>query len=191
MSREIPVETSARHVHLSARDLETLFGKGAILSPARELSQPGQFLANERLTLVGPKAAVERVAVLGPLRENTQVEISRTDCFSLGVSAPVRESGDLENSGAIRLVGPAGVLDLSSGVIVAKRHLHCSFDEATELGVSNGEEVSVRINSPDRSTVFEKVVVRVRDDFRLTLHLDTDEANASGAVPGITGEIVR
>ena len=185
---EIPVETSARHVHLARPDLEKLFGEGYELTPERELSQPGQFLSKERLVLVGPKGKLERVAILGPLRDRTQVEVSLTDCFSLGVEAPIRESGDLDGSAGITLVGPKGEVALESGLIVAKRHIHASPEDAEKLDVKDGDRVMVRIPHTDRSLWFDEVLIRVRPDFHLALHLDTDEANAAGVRKGARAE---
>ena len=191
MGKNFMVETSARHVHLSKADLETLFGKDAELHNAKDLSQPEQFACEERVDLIGPKKAIGRVSILGPVRPATQVEISLTDARSLGISAPIRESGDTANSPGLKLVGPAGEVELKEGAIVAKRHIHMTTKDATDLGVKDKEIVSVKLNTPGRTLIFGDVVVRVSDSFALTMHIDTDEANAAGATGEIFGEIVK
>lgn len=184
------VEVSARHVHLSADDLETLFGKGAKLTPKRELSQPGQYLSEERITVIGPKGKKERTAILGPVRSETQVELSRTDCAELGIKAPLRESGNVKGSGAVTLVGPAGELQLSQGVIVAHNHIHLTPEDALIMGVKDEQRVGVEVLT-DRSLVFKDVVIRVSERFRSRMHIDFDEANAA-MVDGFTlGRIIK
>lgn len=175
----IPVGISNRHVHLSRQDIEALFGPGYVLTPYKPLKQPGQFAAQECVTVVGPKGTLSKVRVLGPAREVSQLEISRADCFALGVKAPVRESGDLTGAGDALLSGPAGFVSLKEQVICAWRHIHMSPDDARRLNVVNGQKVSVRAPG-ERALVFDDVVVRVRDSFALELHIDTDEANAAG-----------
>lgn len=184
------VETSARHVHLTDADIETLFGKGATLTHKKDLSQPGQFACEERVKLVGPKREIANVIVLGPARPESQVEISYTDARTLGIDAPVRESGDLAGTPGCKLVGPCGEVDLTAGVIIAKRHIHMTPADAAELGVSDKEIVSVKLDSP-RSTIYGDVVVRVKDSFALAMHIDTDEANAACAFGKFYGEIVK
>ena len=188
---KVLVETSARHVHLSAQDIETLFGAGATLTEKKPLSQPGQFACEERVTLVGPKKSIANVIVLGPARPATQVEVSLTDARTLGVAAPVRESGDIAGSGACKLVGPCGEVDIEIGVIAAKRHIHLTPADAEEFGVSDKEIVSVKIESEGRSTVFGDVVVRVHPNFAAAMHIDTDESNAACAFGECYGEIVK
>ena len=180
---EIPVGISNRHVHLAQQDVEALFGKGYALTPLKPLRQPGQFAAEECVTVVGPKGSLTQVRVLGPTRPCSQLEISRADCFTLGIRAPVRESGQLENAGSALLIGPAGHVKLRSQVICAWRHIHMSPQDARRLNVSNGQKVSVRSNGERRLT-FDEVVVRVRDDFALEFHIDTEEANAAGLKNG-------
>ncbi|MBC7082789.1 MAG: putative phosphotransacetylase [Bacillota bacterium] len=182
-AKRVPVGVSGRHVHVTQKDLEVLFGPGYSLTCFKELSQPGQFAANETVTLVGPKGIIQKVRILGPVRKATQVEISRTDCYALGIDAPVRESGDLEGTPGIVIVGPYGALKLEQGVIVAKRHIHFTPQLAKEFGVTDGEIVMVRTSGP-RALVFDEVVVRVREDFALDMHVDTDEANAAGLKQG-------
>ena len=188
MSKQILVETSARHIHVSEKDLEILFGKGYKLTNKKDLSQPGQFACEERLTVVGPKKSVAGVTILGPTRPATQVEISLTDARSLGISAPVRESGDVANTPGCKLVGPAGEVEIPEGVIAAKRHIHMTPADAAELGVADKQIVKVKIGSQGRETIFGDVVVRVSDSFALAMHIDTDESNAACA--NVPGEIV-
>ncbi len=191
MAEKFLVETSARHVHLSEADIETLFGKGYTLTHKKDLSQPGQYACEERVTLVGPKKPIANVIILGPARNATQVELSFTDARTLGVSAPVRESGDVAGSAACKLVGPAGEVELTEGVIVAKRHIHMTPADAEKFGVADKEVVSVKLDSNGRSTVFGDVVVRVNPNFALAMHIDTDEANAAAAFGEFYGEIVK
>ena len=191
MSMEVLVETSARHVHVTREVLETLFGKGAKLTHKKDLSQPGQFACEERVTLVGPKKSIPNVIILGPARKATQVEVSFTDARTLGVTAPVRESGDIAGSGACKIVGPAGEVDLTEGVIVAKRHIHMTPDDAARFGVKDKDIVKVALESDGRSTVYGDVVVRVNPNFALAMHIDTDEANAACAFGTFYGEIVK
>lgn len=183
MAKEFLVEISARHVHVTPETLEVLFGKGHTLTPKKDLSQPGQFACEERITVVGPKREIAGVSILGPCRPENQVELSATDARSIGVNAPIRESGDIAGSGACKLVGPCGEVELSEGVIVAKRHIHMTPDDAAEFGVSDKQVVKVALNTADRSLIFGDVVVRVSQKYALAMHLDTDEANAA-AVPG-------
>lgn len=185
------VETSARHVHVTQADLETLFGAGYQLTKKKDLSQPGQYACEERVTVVGPKKELANVSILGPCRKATQVELSLTDARSIGIAAPVRESGDTAGSGACKLVGPCGEVELTEGVIAAKRHIHATPADAEKLGVSNGEVVSVKIDTDGRSLVFGDVVVRVSDSYALAMHIDTDESNAAGCGKEVYGEIVK
>lgn len=191
MQNKVLVETSARHVHLCEEHIEALFGKGAKLTVKKELSQPGQFACEERVTIVGPKKSIPNVIVLGPARPATQVEISLTDARTLGITAPVRESGDINGSGACKIVGPAGEIEIDCGVIAAKRHIHLTPDDAKNFGVEDKEIVSVRIDSDERSTVFGDVVVRVSPKFAATMHIDTDESNAACAFGECYGEIIK
>ncbi len=185
------VETSARHVHVTQEHLEILFGKGAELSVKKALSQPGQFATNERVDVVGPKKTIAGVSILGPVRSATQVEVSLSDARTLGVDAPVRESGDIAGSAPCKLVGPCGEVEISEGVIAAKRHIHATPADAAELGVKDKDVVSVKINTDGRSLVFGDVVVRVSDKFALAMHIDTDESNAAGCKGQVFGEIVK
>ena len=187
---EVMVETSARHVHLSKEHIEILFGKGAELTKKRELSQPGQFACEERVNVVGEKKSIPNVIVLGPARAQTQVEVSLTDARTLGVAAPVRESGDLSGSGSCRLIGPCGEVELSEGVIAAKRHIHLDPATAEKFCVEDKQTVFVKIKSVERTTIFGDVVVRVSPKFAPAMHIDTDEANAAGVTAATAGEII-
>lgn len=187
---EVMVETSARHVHLSKEHIEILFGKGAELTKKRELSQPGQFACEERVNVVGEKKSIPNVIVLGPARAQTQVEVSLTDARTLGVAAPVRESGDLSGSGSCRLIGPCGEVELSEGVIAAKRHIHLDPATAEKFCVEDKQIVFVKIKSAERTTIFGDVVVRVSQKFAPAMHIDTDEANAAGVTAATAGEII-
>lgn len=191
MSNQVLVETSARHVHVTQEVLKTLFGKGYELTKKKDLSQPGQFASNERVQVIGPKSSFPAVSILGPVRPETQVELSASDARSIGVNAPCRESGDIAGSGACKLVGPAGEVELSEGVIVAKRHIHATPEDAEKFGLKDKEIVSVKINSNGRSLVFGDVVVRVSPKYALAMHIDTDESNAAFATPGMMGEIIK
>ncbi len=186
----IMVETSARHMHVTQEDLEILFGAGHQLTPKKDLSQPGQFACAEKVTVVGPRGEM-KVTILGPVRKATQVEVSLTDARSLGLSAPVRESGDIAQSAPCTLVGPAGSVELPQGVIVAKRHIHMHPDDAARFGVEDKQVVGVNITTDGRSLVFGDTVVRVHPTFALAMHIDTDEANAVGATGNVYGEIVK
>ncbi|WP_408632101.1 phosphate propanoyltransferase [Mobilisporobacter senegalensis] len=183
----VPVGVSARHIHLTKEDVETLFGKGYELTKKKEL-MGGQYAANELVTIVGIKLrAIENVRILGPVRKASQVEISATDSIKLGIKAPIRESGDIKGSAPIAVVGPKGVVYLQEGCIIAKRHIHMSPADAKEAGVNNGDTVSVQVEN-ERGTTFNHVSIRVDESFTLEMHIDTDEANAAKIA---TGNIVR
>ena len=190
MEKKVLVETSARHVHVTRETLDILFGEGYELTVKKELSQPGQFACNERVAVVGPKGSFPAVSILGPVRPANQVELSLTDARSIGVTAPIRESGDIEGSGACKLVGPKGEVEIDCGVIAAKRHIHATPEDAEKYGLEDKQVVSVKIDSNGRSLIFGDVVVRVSPKFSLAMHIDTDESNAAGAVPGLMGEII-
>ena len=184
------VETSARHVHVTQETLETLFGKGASLTKKKDLSQPGQFACEERVTVVGPKKELPNVSILGPCRKADQVELSATDARSIGIAAPIRESGDVAGSGACKLVGPCGEVELSEGVIVAKRHIHLTPADAKELGVEDKQVVCVKIETAERTAILCDTVCRVSENYAKAMHIDTDESNAVGAGREQYGEIV-
>lgn len=187
---KVLVETSARHVHVTKEALEVLFGKGYELTVKKELSQPGQFASNERVAVVGFKGQFPAVSILGPVRKACQVELSASDARSIGVAAPVRESGDIAGSGACILRGPEGEVELKEGVIVAKRHIHLDTKTAKDFGLKDKEIVDVKLDTDGRSLIFGDVVVRVSDNFAPAMHIDTDESNAAFAVPGLMGEIL-
>ncbi len=179
----VPVGISSRHVHLCQADLETLFGSGHTLTSMKPLSQPGQYAAEELVNLIGPKNSINNVRILGPVRPATQVEISRTDGFLLGVSAPVRDSGDLKGSAGIIIEGPKGKIELKEGVIQAQRHVHLHTTEAAEMGVADKQWASVKVGG-ERSLTFEKVLLRVNANYARDFHIDTDEGNAAGLKTG-------
>ena len=191
MSMEVLVETSARHVHITQEVLETLFGKGYQLTKKKDLSQPGQYACAERVDIVGPKKTLAGVSILGPVRPETQVELSLTDARSIGVAAPIRESGDIAGSGACKMVGPCGEVELSEGVIVAKRHIHMTTADAERMGLSDKQVVSVQVPSNGRALIFGDVVVRVSDKYALAMHIDTDESNAGAIAPNTMGTILK
>ena len=191
MSMEVLVETSARHAHITQEHLEILFGKGYELTKKKDLSQPGQYACEERVDVVGPKKTLPGVSILGPVRPDTQVELSLTDARSIGCVAPIRESGDIAGSGACKLVGPCGEVEIAEGVIAAKRHIHMTTADAAEFGLVDKQIVSVKIPSQGRETIFGDVVVRVSDSYALAMHIDTDESNAACAAPGMMGEIIK
>lgn len=187
--RFVPVGISARHVHLSQADLETLFGKGYQLTPLKELSQPGQYAAKEQVTVVGPKGELAKVRVLGPVRGATQVEVAMTDAMKLGIKAPVRMSGELNGTPGCKLVGPAGEVTIAQGLIAAARHIHMTDEQAAAYGVANGDRVSVRVCS-ERPCIWGNVIVRCGKGHDLELHIDTDEANGALITNGEFVELV-
>ena len=190
--KEVLVETSARHIHLSQEAVDILFGKGYQLTKKKDLSQPGQFACEEKLMVVGPKGTL-KASILGPTRNASQVELSLTDARSIGVTAPIRESGDIAGSGACKLVNSetGAELELSEGVIAAKRHIHLTPEAAAEMGVSDKQIVSVKLKTNERETVYGDVVIRVSEKFAPAMHIDTDEANAACAFGTIYGKIVK
>ncbi|MDK2801906.1 MAG: phosphate propanoyltransferase [Oscillospiraceae bacterium] len=191
MEKTFIVETSARHIHLTREHVDILFGKGFCLTNKKELSQPGQFATNERLTIVGSKGELKGVTILGPERVDTQIEISATDARSIGINAPIRESGDIKDSAGCRLVGPNGEVEISQGVIIAKRHIHLTKKDAENFGVNDRQVVWVEINTDKRKAILGDVFVRVSDSFSPAMHIDTDEANALGFSGNILGKIVK
>jgi len=187
---EVPIGVSARHIHLTQSDVEKLFGKGYQLTKKKDL-MGGQFAANELVTIVGLKLrAIENVRILGPVRKASQVEISATDAVKLGIKAPIRESGNIAGSAPIAVVGPCGVIYLSEGCIVAKRHIHMSPADAILAGVKNGDIVSVKVDN-ERGTIYSNVLIRVDPSFTLEMHIDTDEANAAKITCGTKAEIIK
>jgi len=191
MSNKILIETSARHIHVSAEALEILFGKGAELTKKKDLSQPGQYACEERVTIVGPKKQLANVSILGPVRPATQVELSATDARSIGVPAVIRESGDIAGTPGCKIIGPAGEIEINEGVIVAQRHVHMIPETAEKLGLKNKDVVWVKAETNGRTAVLGDVVVRVSENFADAMHIDTDESNAICAAPGMMGEIIK
>lgn len=185
------VETSARHVHVTEETLAILFGEGHQLTHKKDLSQPGQFACEERIDVVGPKKTLTGVSILGPVRPEDQVELSATDARSIGIAAPVRESGELAGTPGCKLVGPCGEVEIDHGVIVAKRHIHMTPEDAAAFGVSDKQIVWVKIATPERSAILGDVVVRVSTKYALAMHIDTDEANAVLGSRDQRGEIVE
>jgi putative phosphotransacetylase len=190
MEKTILIETSARHIHLTQADLEILNGPGATLQSVRPLSQPGQFVSQVRLTLIGPKKNFDNVVVLGPVRPASQVEISLTDARAMGLQPPVRESGDIQGSTAITIRGSHGEIHLLQGCIIAKRHIHMTPDDAMTFQVKDKQVVAVKVLNANRSLIFGDVIVRVRKDFALAMHIDTDEANAAGIQGEVQGILI-
>ncbi|MCA0754114.1 phosphate propanoyltransferase [Paenibacillus sp. N4] len=187
--KEVPIGVSARHIHLSEEHVEALFGEGYSLTEMKPLSQPGQYAANETVAVIGPKGTFAKVRILGPARKRTQLEVSRTDAFALGVNPPVRESGDIAGSAGIKLQGPAGEIVIEEGVIVAARHIHFHTTDAERYGVTDKQKLRVRVGG-ERGVVFENVVARVHGQYALDMHIDTDEANAAGIKNGDKAEII-
>jgi len=190
MHKPVLIETSARHIHVTREDLDTLFGEGYRLTPKRDLSQPGQFSCEERVAVVGPSGSFPGVTILGPERPQSQVELSLSDARKIGMHVPVRESGDIAGSPGCRLVGPKGEVTLAEGVIAAKRHIHMTPADAKNYGLRDKQVVQVRYDGEGRALVFGDVVVRVREDFFLAMHIDTDESNAGRVANGASGEIL-
>lgn len=188
---EILVETSARHVHVTKEHLAILFGENAALTKKKDLSQPGQFACEERVTIVGPKKELANVSILGPERNATQVELSATDARSIGLPIAIRESGKIEGTPGCKIVGPCGEIEITEGVIVAKRHIHMIPETAKAWGIENNDIVSVKIDTPERSAVLGDVVVRVSENFADAMHIDTDESNAVGAGRNQMGTIIK
>ncbi|MEK5333273.1 phosphate propanoyltransferase [Lysinibacillus sp. FSL W8-0992] len=189
-SKAFPVAISARHIHVSEEDLQALFGPNATLTKDFDLSQPGQFAAKERVSIEGPKGVIHNVRVLGPVRAATQVEISRTDAMKLGLTPPVRQSGDIANSASIKLINQRQEIMIEQGVIIAQAHIHMTEEDARVFEVNNNELVSVEVDS-ERPVTFRGVVVRVSNDFSLEMHIDTDEANAGFIEQQAKGRIVK
>lgn len=187
---KVPIEVSARHVHLSEKAVDILFGKGHSLTPKKPLSQPGQFACEERVDIIGSRGTLKNVAVLGPIRKSTQIEISLTDSIKIGIEGMIRESGDLRETSGCTLVGPCGEYKVKEGLIVAKRHIHMTPKDAAEISVKDGQIAKVKILSNGRSVIYDDVVIRINDNFALAMHIDTDEANALNHRPGLVGEAI-
>lgn len=189
LSMIVPIGVSARHIHLKPEHIDILFGPGYQLTVMKELSQPGQFAAEETVAVYGPKGKFDKVRILGPARNLTQLEISRTDSYVLGIKPPVRPSGQIAGTPGFRIVGPKGELTVEEGAIVAARHIHFHPSDAEKWGIKDGQMLKVRVGG-ERGLVFENVLARVHESFALDMHIDTDEANAAGVVTGDTGEIL-
>ena len=189
MEKTVKVEISARHVHVTKETLAILFGEGHELTPKKDLSQPGQFACEEKVQIVGEKSTM-KASILGPCRPEDQVEISLTDARALGVNAPIRESGDVKGSGACKLVGPCGEVELKEGVIAAKRHIHMTVADGEKYGIKDKQVVKVKLNTEGRALIFDDVVARVSDKYALAMHIDTDEANAASVPGSCIGEIL-
>ncbi|KRE83112.1 propanediol utilization protein [Paenibacillus sp. Soil766] len=185
----IPIGVSARHIHLSQTDLVALFGEGYELSSFKDLSQPGQFAAQETVAIIGPKGQFDKVRILGPIRPQTQIEVSRTDAFTLGIHPPVRESGHIEGTPGLRVIGPQGEVTLDQGVIVAARHIHFHTSDANLWGIQDKQLLRVHLRG-ERPLIFEDVIARVSDQFALDMHIDTDEGNAAGVKTGDKAELL-
>lgn len=185
----LPIALSSRHLHLSAEHIEVLFGKGYELTHFKDLSQPGQYATNEKVDIVGPKGTLKGVRVLGPARPSTQVEISLSDGFVLGVKPPVRDSGDTQGSPGAKIIGPMGEIELEKGIIAAARHIHMHTDDAEKYGVVDKQRVKVRA-SGERAVIFENVLVRVHPTYALEMHVDNDEGNAAGIRNGDLVELI-
>ncbi len=190
MKTQLPIAMSNRHIHLSQEDLAALFGEGYELTKNKDLSQPGQFAANEKVDIVGPKGSLKGVRVLGPVRKETQIEISLTDSFTLGIYPPVRDSGDTAGTPGAKVIGPKGEIEISKGVIVAARHIHMHPNDAKEFGVKDKDHVKVKVGG-ERGLIYDNVLVRVREDFALEMHVDIDEGNAAGVKNGQLVEIIK
>lgn len=191
MGYKVPAGISNRHIHLSKEDFEVLFGKGKELTFFKKLSQPGQFAAEEKVDVLGPKGTtIKNVRILGPFREQTQVELARTDCYAIGMPLVLRNSGDLAGTPGCKLIGPEGEVEIGEGVIVARRHIHLSPEQAAEAGVKDGDIVSVKFDG-ERSLIFNEVLIRSGESHYLDFHMDTDEANAASLVNSQEGEILK
>lgn len=190
MNGKLPIALSNRHIHLSQEDLIILFGENYELTKTKDLSQPGQFACEEKVDIIGPKGRIDGVRVLGPIRNNTQVEISVSDAFKLGVKPVIRNSGDIKGTPGVKVVGPKGEVDLGEGTIVAARHIHMHTVDGEKFGVKDGDIVKVKTEGI-RSVVFENVLVRVKDNFALEMHVDIEEGNAAGAKNGDLVELIK
>lgn len=187
--KQIPIGVSNRHIHVTKEVLEKLFGEGHELTVAKELSQPGEFAAEETVTIKTEKGEIAKVRILGPVRNFTQVEISKTDARKLGIDAPIRSSGNIEGTPGITVIGPKSTVQIEQGVIVAERHIHMTTENAQQFGVQDGQYVSVKVNG-ERALTFHQVLIRVKDTYALDMHIDTDEANGGNIKTGDLGELI-
>jgi propanediol utilization protein len=189
LTLKIMVETSARHIHLTQEDLETLFGKDVQLTPKKALSQVGQFACAEKVEIVGPKSSI-KMSILGPVRPETQIELSKTEARTIGIDAPTRMSGELAGTPGCKVIGPKGEITLDHGVVVAKRHAHFTPEQAIEFGVKDGQNIQIKLNYNERALIFGDVIARVSKTAGLAVHIDTDEANAAGLPGTVDGEVI-
>jgi len=189
LTLKIMVETSARHIHLTQEDLETLFGKDVQLTPKKALSQVGQFACAEKVEIVGPKSSI-KMSILGPVRPETQIELSKTEARTIGIDAPIRMSGELAGTPGCKVIGPKGEITLDHGVVVAKRHAHFTPEQAVEFGVKDGQNIQIKLNYNERALIFGDVIARVSKTAGLAVHIDTDEANAAGLPGTVDGEVI-
>ena len=187
---QIPIGVSNRHIHLTRQHVEQLFGEDYELHVKKELSQPGEFAAKETVTIKTEKSEIAKVRILGPIRKLTQIEISKTDAFHLGINPPIRPSGNIEETPGITIIGPVGEITVEQGVIIAERHIHMTPENAQTFGVEDGQYVSVKVNG-ERELIFHQVLIRVKDTYALDMHIDTDEANAAGLNTGDKGELLK
>lgn len=190
MEKKLQIALSNRHVHLSQKDLDVLFGAGYELTRTKDLSQPGQFACEEKVDVVGPKSTIKGVRILGPVRGDTQLEISVTDAFKLGVNPEVRNSGDIDNTPGAKLVGPKGQVEIDKGLIVAARHIHMHTSDGEKFGVEDNDLVKIRVGGP-RGLIFDNVLVRVADSYALEMHVDIEEGNAAGVKNGDLVELIK
>lgn len=180
MKKELPIGLSNRHIHLSQEDIDVLFGSGYELTKAKDLAQPGQYASNEKVDVQGDRGTIKGIRVLGPARDKSQVEVSLGDARTLGVDTVLRDSGDLKDTPGVKLIGPKGEVDLEDGVIIASRHIHMSVEDGERFNIKDQDKVRVRVDGP-RALIFENVLVRVSENFRLEMHVDVEEGNAAGA----------
>ena len=190
MKKTLPIALSNRHIHISQKDLDTIFGEGYELTKMKDLSQPGQYACEEKVDVVGPKKTIKGVRILGPVRPDTQLEVSITDAFTLGVAPMIRNSGDVVDTPGVRIVGPKGEVEIEKGTIVAARHIHMHTNDGEEFGVKDGEIVSIKVPGP-RGLVFDNVLVRVHPSYALEMHVDIEEGNAAGIRNGDMVEIIK
>lgn len=190
MRKELPIALSNKHIHISQKDLDVLFGEGYELTRMKDLSQPGQYACEEKIDIEGPRGTIKGVRILGPVRPETQFELSMTDAFQLGVSGELRNSGDIDGTPGAKLIGPNGKVDMEKGVIVAARHIHMNTSDAEEFGVKDKDLVSIKVDGP-RGLIFSNVLVRVSDSFNLEMHVDMEEGNAAGVKNGELVELIK
>lgn len=190
MKKTLPIALSNRHIHLGQKDLDILFGEGYELTKLKDLSQPGQYACDEKVDVQGSKGTLKGVRILGPVRPETQFELSVSDAFALGVKPVVRNSGEIEDTPGAKLIGPKGEVEIDKGVIVAARHIHMHTSDAEEFGVVDNDVVSIKVGGP-RGLVFDEVLCRVSDKFALEMHVDIEEGNASGVKNGELVELIK